>query len=140
MAVDEALTAMLRAAMPFAETLEIEGVASDEGTVTARMEWAPERCTADGVLHGGALMSLADVTAAACAYLALPEGATGTTTIEAKTNFLRAVRSGAVTARAELVHAGRSTMVVQVDVVDGDGRLVSRTLQTQAVLRAEVGG
>jgi uncharacterized protein (TIGR00369 family) len=136
--VDGDLTRLLQEGMPFARQLGIEGVAAGDGTVTARMAWAPERCTAEGVLHGGALMSLADATAAACAYLALPEGAAGTTTIEAKTNFLRPVRSGWVTARAELVHAGRTTMVVQVDLHDEDGRLVSRTLQTQAVLRAEV--
>jgi len=54
--------------------------------------------------------------------------------IEAKTNFLAAVRSGTVTARAELVHKGRRTIVVEVDVTDDDGRRVSRTLQTQAVI------
>ena len=57
-----------------------------------------------------------------------------TATIEAKTNFVAAVRSGRVTATAELVHAGRATTVLQIDVVDDDGRLVSRTLQTQAVV------
>lgn len=39
-----------------------------------------------------------------------------------------------MTARAELVHRGKRTVVVQVDVSDGAGRLVSRTLQTQAVI------
>lgn len=85
-------------------------------------------CTAGGVLHGGYLMALADMTAAMLAYLNVPEGAT-TTTIEAKTNFLAAVRSGTVTARAELVHKGRRTIVVEVDVTDDDGRRVSRTLR-----------
>jgi 1,4-dihydroxy-2-naphthoyl-CoA hydrolase len=69
------------------------------------------------------------------AYLNLPDGAT-TATIEAKTNFLAAVREGAVTARAELVHRGRATMVLQVDITDDAGKLVTRTLQTQAVIAA----
>jgi uncharacterized protein (TIGR00369 family) len=103
--------------------------------VVARLAWAPERCTAAGVLHGGALMTLADAAAATCAFLALPTDATGTTTIESKTNFLRAVRSGWVTATAELVHTGRTTIVVQTDLRDDNGQLVARTLQTQAVLR-----
>ena len=83
-------------------------------------------------------MTLADAAAATLAYLNLPRGTT-TATIEAKTNFLAAVREGSVTARAELVHAGRRTIVVQVDVAADDGRLVSRTLQTQAVIGGDGG-
>ena len=49
---------------------------------------------------------------------------------------LAAVRSGFVTARAEAVHVDRRTIVVQVDVTDDAGSLVSRTLQTQAVIEA----
>jgi uncharacterized protein (TIGR00369 family) len=60
-------------------------------------------------------------------------------TIEAKTNFLAAVREGSVTARAGPVHVGRRTIVVQVDVTDDAGRLVSRTLQTQAVIEGDGG-
>ena len=82
-------------------------------------------------------MALAASAAATLAFLNLPDGAT-TSTIEAKTNFLAAVREGAVTARAALVHRGRTTIVVQTDVTDDDERLVSRTLQTQAVLEGPV--
>ncbi len=133
--MDEQLTETMRAAMPFAGALEIEGLSATDGVVVARLAWAPEHCTAGGVLHGGALMTLADAAAATCAFLALPVDATGTTTIESKTNFLRAVRSGWVTASAELVHTGRTTIVVQTDLRDDEGQLVARTLQTQAVLR-----
>ena len=92
-----------------------------------------DSCTAAGIIHGGYLMTLADAAAATLAYLNLPEGAT-TATSEAKTNFLAAVREGMVTARAELVHAGKRTIVLQVDITDDANRLVSRTLQTQAVI------
>ena len=131
--MDERVTAMIREAMPLAALLGFEGVEGSPEAVVVRGAWAPERCTAAGVLHGGYLMSLADVAAATLAFLNLQPGAT-TATIEAKTNFLAAVREGSVTARAELVHAGRMTIVVQVDVRDEAGRLVSRTLQTQAVI------
>ena len=129
------LTATIREAMPLASLLGFEGVEGTKEAVVVRGAWAPEHCTAGGILHGGYLMTLADATAATLAYLNLAQGAT-TATIEAKTNFLAAVRSGYVTARAELVHAGRRTIVVQVDVRDDAGRLVSRTLQTQAVIEA----
>jgi uncharacterized protein (TIGR00369 family) len=134
--VDESLTAMIREAMPLAALLGFEAVDAGPDTVTLRGTWSEERCTAAGVLHGGYLMALADSAAATLAFLTLPTGAT-TSTIEAKTNFLAAVREGSVTARAELVHKGRTTVVVQTDVTDDGGRLVSRTLQTQAVLRGE---
>jgi len=131
--VDESLTAMIREAMPLAALLGFEVVDGGPDGVTLRGAWSAERCTASGVLHGGYLMALADSAAATLAFLNLPTGAT-TSTVEAKTNFLVGVRGGAVTARAELVHKGRTTVVVQTDVTDDDGRLVSRTLQTQAVL------
>jgi uncharacterized protein (TIGR00369 family) len=132
--VDASLTTMIREAMPLAALLGFDAVEGGPNAVVLRGSWAEERCTAGGVLHGGYLMALADSAAATLAFLNLPEGAT-TSTIEAKTNFLAAVRNGAVTARAELVHKGRTTIVVQTDVTDDADRLVSRTLQTQAVLR-----
>lgn len=131
--MDERLTATIREAMPLAASLGFEGLEGSREAVVLRGAWAPERCTAAGVLHGGYLMTLADAAAATLAFLNLPPGAT-TATIEAKTNFLAAVRAGSVTASAELVHRGKRTIVVQVDVSDEAGRLVSRTLQTQAVI------
>jgi uncharacterized protein (TIGR00369 family) len=125
---------MVREAMPLAALLGFEAVEGGPDAVVLRGAWADERCTAAGALHGGYLMALADSAAATLAFFNLPDGA-ATSTIEAKTNFLAAVREGTVTARAELVHKGRTTIVVQTDVTDGTGRLVSRTLQTQAVLQ-----
>ena len=136
--MDESLTRLIRDAMPLTAELGFEGVEGGPEVVVLRGAWAPERCTAAGVLHGGYLMTLADTAAGALAFLNLPEGAT-TATIEAKTNFLAAVREGSVTAHAELVHKGRTTIVLQVDVRDDGGRLVSRTLQTQAVIEPDGG-
>jgi uncharacterized protein (TIGR00369 family) len=81
-------------------------------------------------------MALADSTGGLCAFNNLPEGATGTSTIESKTNFLRAVRSGEVEASSKPLHVGRTVIVIETDVKDADGRLVARITQTQAVLRA----
>jgi 1,4-dihydroxy-2-naphthoyl-CoA hydrolase len=121
--------------MPFARAAGVEITAAGPEEVDGRLQWAPERCTSAGVLHGGALMTLADTVGAVCAFLNLPEGAS-TSTIESKTNFFRAVRSGAVRAVARPLHAGRTTVVVQTDLYDDDGRRVSQTTQTQAVLPA----
>jgi uncharacterized protein (TIGR00369 family) len=134
--MDDALTKQMHDLVPFTAELGLELVEVAPATVVGRGQWAPDRCTAGGVLHGGYLMAVVDSVGAMCAVQNLPEGAAGTTTIESKTNFFRAVRSGAVTITATPIHAGRTTVVVQTDVTDDAGKLVTRTTQTQAVLRA----
>jgi uncharacterized protein (TIGR00369 family) len=63
----------------------------------------------------------------------LPAGSS-TSTIESKTNFFRGVKEGLITAMAMPIHVGKMTIVVQTDITDAAGKLVSRTIQTQAVL------
>jgi 1,4-dihydroxy-2-naphthoyl-CoA hydrolase len=121
-------------AMPFARLLGIEFVSASPEEVRARLAWRSERCTAGGILHGGALMGLADSAGALCAYLNLPDGAESTATIESKTNFFRPVSSGHVEATSRVLHQGRTTIVVETDLRDADGRRVARVTQTQAVL------
>jgi 1,4-dihydroxy-2-naphthoyl-CoA hydrolase len=122
----------LVAAMPFAERLGLRVEAATQDEVHGSLEWAEDLCTAGGVLHGGALMAAADSVGALCAYLNLPDGAT-TATIESKTNFFRAVRGGTVTLVAAPLHVGRSSIVVQTDLRDGEGKRVALVIQTQAV-------
>ena len=120
--------------MPFVQTLGAEFTLSAKEEVRARLDWAPGLCTSGDLLHGGVVMSLADSTGAACAFLNLPEGAAGTTTLESKTNFLRGVREGSIEAVSRPLHIGRTVIVVETDVRDADDRLVARVLQTQLVL------
>ena len=120
--------------LPFADHLglEVEDATTEE--VVLRLPYAERLCTAGGVLHGGALMSLADTAGALCAFLLLPEGATGTTTVQSSTNFVRAVRGGGVRVTTRPLHAGRRTIVVESEMHDDGGRLIAKTTQTQAVL------
>src|SRR5205823_4088042 len=122
--------------MPFVDVLGARMMRAEPGQVMARLAWDATRCTTGGALHGGALMALADTTGGACAFLNLPEGAMGTTTIESKTNFLRAVRDGHVDAIARPLHVGRTVIVVETDLFDDAGRRVAKVTQTQAVLRS----
>ena len=133
---DAALTDLARASMPLAKTLGLEMIAADADEVQARIPWDERLCTAGGILHGGALMSLADAAGAYCAFLNLPESAVGTATIESKTNFFRAVREGYVVATSRPLHRGRTTIVVETDLHDAAGKHVARVTQTQAVLAA----
>jgi len=133
---DAALTAGARESMPFAELLGVEVLAASPEEVRARIAWEERLCTAGGVLHGGALMSLADAAGAYCTFLNLPERSAGTATIESKTNFFRAVREGHVVATSRPLHRGRTTIVVETDLHDAEGKHVARVTQTQAVLGA----
>lgn len=128
----------LVATMPFAAGLGIELEAAASGGVRGRPARAPERCTAGGLLHGGALMALADSLGGICAFLNLPEGATGTATTTSSTAFMRGVREGDAHAVARPLHVGRTSIVVQTDVTDDRGRRVAQITQTQAVLGARV--
>ena len=123
----------LLATMPYSVAI---GMTLDEATpqlVRGSLPWSPDRCTTSGVMHGGAVMALADTVGAVCALLNLPAGA-GTATVQSATNFFRGVRDGTLHATARPMHVGRSFIVVRTDLTDDQDRLVGQTTQTQAVL------
>lgn len=122
--------------MPFAALLGIGVQDRSAETVVMTMDWKVERTTVGGVMHGGALMSLADCAGALCAFLNLPDGSAGTTTIESKTNMIGAVRGGTVTATSRPLHVGRTTIVIETELRRDDEKLIAKTTQTQAVLSA----
>lgn len=116
--------------------VDLLGIRFTEATrdrVVAELSYRPELTTAGGSLHGGTLMAFADTIGAAATVMNLPPGAS-TTTIESKTNFFAAGRSGTVRAEATPLHRGKRTMVWQTRVTDDAGRLLSLTIQTQMVL------
>ena len=121
--------------MPLAQTLGIRAELYAPEKVVLALDWAPELCTAGGILHGGVIMALADSAGGASALLNLPDGASGTATIESKTNFVGGVRRGTVTATAAPLHRGGTTIVVETEVRDETGKLVAKVTQTQIVLR-----
>lgn len=121
------------AMMPFAALLGVRVESATKDAAVGSLDWAPERTTAGGGLHGGALMALADSIGAVCAFLNLPAGAS-TSTTSSSTVFTRGVRAGTVTATARPLHVGRTTIVVSTELRDDAGRLVAQVTQTQAVL------
>jgi uncharacterized protein (TIGR00369 family) len=125
------LTERLRGTL--AELLGIRFVETSPERVVAELVVREALTTVGGALHGGALMALADTVGAAATILNLPAGAT-TTTLESKTNFLAAARSGTVRAESTPLHRGRRTMVWQTRVTDASGHLLAVTVQTQMVL------
>ncbi|MEN3270988.1 MAG: hypothetical protein V7646_7882 [Pseudonocardia sp.] len=133
--VADDLTAQLHTVMPFTALLGATALRAGPDEVALRLDWDATRCTSGGLLHGGALMALADAAGGWCAFLNLPDGATGTATVSSATNFLRAVTSGHANAVARVLHKGRRTIVVDTEVHDAAGKLAARVTQTQAVLR-----
>ena len=122
--------------MPLATLLGIKLVEQSPDLVIAEMPVRADMCTAGAVLHGGALMALADTIGAVATVINLPTNSR-TTTIESKTNFIGAIRAGEL-ARAECrpVHKGKTTMVWQTHVLRPDGKLAAVVTQSQLVLPA----
>ena len=121
--------------MPFADLKGVTFVEAEKDRVVARMTVRPDLCTANNIIHGGAVMAFADSVGAAATVINLPEDAKGTTTLESKTNFIGGAREGAtLIATATPVHRGRRTQVWTTRLETEDGKLVAIVTQTQIVL------
>jgi uncharacterized protein (TIGR00369 family) len=121
--------------MPFSKLMGVHIVEADKSGVKGELTVRSDLCTAGNIMHGGAIMAFADALGAVGAFLNLPEGAKGTTTIESKTNFLGAAPQGeTVTAIATPVSIGRRLSVWQTHIARSDGKAVALVTQTQMVL------
>ena len=121
--------------IPFARTLGMTVLNASADEVVCRLDWTPETTTTGGAMNGGAIMALADNAGGITAFLNLPEGSAGTSTISSSTNFIRGLRDGYVEAVSRPIHRGRTTIVVETNLTDAEGRLVAKVTQVQAVLR-----
>jgi len=132
---DEMLAKLQDFPLPLAQTLGITFTRATVDEVEARLPVRKELCTRPDILHGGALMALADTAGAAATVLNLPAGHT-TTTLESKTNFIAAVPIGdTAIATTRPIHKGRTTMVWETRITRAsDGRLAGLVLQSQLVM------
>lgn len=121
--------------MPFSKLMGVQVSEATPERVVGTLEARADLCTAGAILHGGAIMAFADALGAIGAFMTLPEGAVGTTTIESKTNFLGAAKQG-VTVRGEAtpVHRGKRTSVWQTKITSADGKPIALVIQTQLAL------
>jgi uncharacterized protein (TIGR00369 family) len=115
------------------------GVEIDElepGHARMHLSLRPELLAPNGYLHAGTVVVLAD---SACGYgcvASLPEGATGFTTIELKTNFLATALEGTIRAESRLVHGGRTTQIWDATVSNEQGKTLALFRCTQLLLYA----
>jgi 1,4-dihydroxy-2-naphthoyl-CoA hydrolase len=114
--------------------LGVEIDAIEDGHVRMRLALRPELLAPNGYLHAGTVVALAD---SACGYgciASLPDGATGFTTIELKTNFLATTLEGTLHAESHRIHGGRTTQIWDATVRTEDGKTLALFRCTQLLL------
>lgn len=115
--------------------LGLRFTASETGRVSANLAVRPELLAPNGYLHAATVIALADTACGFGCRSLLPEGSSGFTTIELKTNFLGTARDGTLATEAAAVHAGRTTQVWDATVRhEESGRIIALFRCTQAVL------
>jgi 1,4-dihydroxy-2-naphthoyl-CoA hydrolase len=122
---------------PFAKFLGMKITHVSPERVTAELPMREEFNNRFDIMHGGAIMALADNLGGTATIANLKDGQS-TATIESKTNFFASIPVGDVAyAECTALHRGRTTMVWQTRVTRGDGRLCALVTQTQLVLNRE---
>jgi uncharacterized protein (TIGR00369 family) len=117
--------------------LGIEIDEAETGRVVAHIDLRQHHLAPNRYLHAATVVGLADTSCGYGCILSLPEGGTGFTTIELKSNFLRTAREGTITCEAQLAHGGRTTQIWDATVTTPDDRPMALFRCTQLVLRAE---
>ncbi|MEO1304079.1 MAG: PaaI family thioesterase [Pseudomonadota bacterium] len=127
--------AQIAESQPYSKLLGIKLLEATKDKVVGELLIRDDLCTAGGTMHGGCMMSFCDVLGATGAWLAIPEGAKGTTTIDSNTSFLSGPPAGTLVTGVSLpVRIGRRLSVWQTEVTDPAGKKVCLVTQTQLVL------
>jgi uncharacterized protein (TIGR00369 family) len=118
---------------PFNKLLGVNIVLQTPERSEAEVYVREELLNRRGVMHGGAMMALADTLGGMTARISLPDGGS-TATIESKTNFFASISKGdTVRAVCMPLHRGRTTIVLETRLTRGDGKLAAIVTQTQLV-------
>jgi uncharacterized protein (TIGR00369 family) len=133
---DAALSAEVRerlaeafARLPYARLLGLEFVGAERGAATFALDWREELSRMEGIMHGGAIVSLLDTAAAFAVLTLLPTGGR-TVTVDLTVHFLRPIASGRVEARARVLREGRRVCIISVEATDQFGVLISTATTT----------
>ena len=114
---------------PYYRLLGIEVTDIKEGESRIRIAFKQKLTHLNGIVAGGAIASLADSCVTA-ALLSLVESSSRITTIEFKINFFLPVIGGELTAKAKIVHKDCETAVGVIEIINEDGKLVSKGIAT----------
>ena len=128
----EAFKELGRGRLPGLIGIEVDEI--EVGHVRMHLPLREELLAPNGYLHAGTVVALAD---SACGYgciASLPDGASGFTTIELKTNFLGTALAGTRTCESKRIHGGRTTQVWDAAVKDESGKTLALFRCTQLLL------
>ncbi|MEO9599535.1 PaaI family thioesterase [Parasphingorhabdus sp.] len=129
------MTSNLANSMPFSKMMGVTVTSATPDKITGTLKVREDLCTTGGILHGGAIMAFADALGAIGAFLTLPDGSNGTTTIESKTNFLGpAPIDSVIEAVTKPVKTGSRLSIWQTDIRQASGKQIALVTQTQLVL------
>jgi acyl-CoA thioesterase len=118
---------------PYFQLLQIRLEQIETGFARFRMPFRKELTQAYGMVHGGAIASLAD-TAVAFALLTIIQPGERVTTAEFKINFFAAVTDGEMVGEARVVHAGKRLVSADMEVKSQDGKLIAKGIATYAII------
>ena len=119
------------------EALGIELVLLEDGYVEATMPVDGRTKQPFGYLHGGASVALAETVASVGAYQLLDKEKETCFGMEINANHIRAKKDGVVTAKAKVLHRGRSSQVWEIKIVDENDKLICISRCTMAVVPLE---
>jgi len=121
---------------PYYRLLGMEITEIREGESRIQMLFREELTHPYGIVHGGAIASLAD-SAVAMALISLVEPKDRITTIEFKINFFVPISKGELKAHAKIIHKGSKTAVGDVEVVNEERKLVAKVIATYSIVRGD---
>jgi len=108
------------------------------GYLKLSMAYKPSLSQPAGLVHGGAIATLADTAAGAASMLLLPQGQMAVTS-ELKINYVGNIQKGVLVAEARLLHYGKRTLVWEVRVKEkGSQQLVAITLTTFFIVESNI--
>ncbi|MBS3737535.1 PaaI family thioesterase [Mesohalobacter halotolerans] len=116
------------------ETLSIEYTEIGKNYLAAKMPVNSKVYQPDGVLHGGAMVALAESVGSAAAIVFLDPTKFSIRGIEISANHVRSIKSGYVFAKAMSIHLGKTTQVWDIKITDKDNRLISAVKLTTLAL------
>ena len=121
--------------VPFVRLLGLEFVGAERGSAAFAVDVREDLTRMSGILHGGAVFSLLDTTAA-CAVHTILEPGDRTVTVDLTIHFLRTFSSGRLHARARVLRAGRRIAFLSVEATDPAGVLIATATTTYAIQRS----
>jgi uncharacterized protein (TIGR00369 family) len=116
---------------PIAELMGFHGVSAEPGRAVFEMEPGPQHYNPIGSVHGGVALTLLD-SAMGCAVHTLLEPGVGYTTLEVKTNFVRAITAdtGLIRCEGVVIHKGSRVATAEGKLTDANGKLLAHGTTT----------